>query len=281
MDTSASELASFETHWSRMIMSTFTFALDKWCTHLPHGNPRSAVTCLDFWEEHQPFAMNLQRAVLTYESFCMGVWRLDKTAHIGPFTWKAPGPNCADTGDRGRAVFEQFFKSTVVLLLGSHFTTPTCAVEVALNKIKSSLIMAVRTAMDTFGAILRFLATWLWQYCKARLASRDFHTTASMAIHCNTQCPRARGPTTLEDLVQMCPCQWSGRPSEVSHMKLAGDVFMLMKLHRFLESNHVLWSSNVIFNDSWRATFGTWIPAQDAQRVFVQVATRRFAALSN
>ena len=60
----------------------------------------------------------------------------------------------------------------------------------------------------------------------------------------------------------------------MSHIKLAGDVFMLMKLHRFLESKHVLWSSNVIFNDSWRATFGTWIPAQDAQSVFVQLARR-------
>ena len=52
-------------------------------------------------------------------------------------------------------------------------------------------------------------------------------------------------------------------------MKLAHDVFMLKKLQRFLYSNNMPWTSNMIFNGSWGATFGTLVPAQDAQAYLV------------
>ena len=100
-------------------------------------NARFVVTCLVFWQESQLLAISLQRAVLADEPSSVGVWRLDESAHTGPSkgnTSRAPTTvRARRPGEPGD--FERCFKKTVVLPLGSRFFDPTCAVEVARDKI--------------------------------------------------------------------------------------------------------------------------------------------------
>ena len=95
-------------------------------------------------------------------------------------------------------------------------------------------------------------------------SNRAFDTTASKAHP-----PQyAQSSSTQIDLnsrsgTNVCLLKNVAQPKDMSHIKLAGDVFMVKKLHRFLWSNDAPRSSNVIFNGSWGVTFGTWFLAQD------------------
>ena len=134
----------------------------------------------------------------------------------------------------------------------------------------SSGVIPVRTASNTFNAVLRFLATTLWQ-CSDMIVKLDlpflgmcrnraFDTTASKAYLLQN----ALSAGTYTDLT-------SGSGSNVcalkrvAHVKLAGDVFMLEELSRFLKCHDTPWSGNVAFDGSWRAACSTWLQTQDTQ----------------
>ena len=66
--------------------------------------------------------------------------------------------------------------------------------------------------------------------------------------------------------MQTCLCvEKSSATAKMSHMQLAGDVFVLEALCRFLHSYSVPSPSNVIFDGSWRPAFRTRVPAQNTQ----------------
>ena len=63
------------------------------CTDIAPVTLNFLVTSLILWVKPQLFGMNLKLAVPADEPFGVGVWRLDETAHSGPFmrnTAKAP-----------------------------------------------------------------------------------------------------------------------------------------------------------------------------------------------
>ena len=137
---------SFDACRTGLIISTSTFTLHKWCTHMAQVNPRFVVTCVAHWKELQLLAINLKRAVFACKTFLVGDWKLDEPTQLGRFTrQQCKTTVCGQEGTlpHGRCHFAA--RARCALL--------TCNVKVRCKKLKAHvhLVILVETRFSVLS----------------------------------------------------------------------------------------------------------------------------------
>ena len=185
MVTSVSASPSFDASSSEMIITTFSVALRKRSTHMPQVDPRFVVTCFIFWWASQVFTMVIEHTMLAKDPFWMGVWRHDKPAHVGPFTW-----NTTRTPQRLGREAKGAWPFWALLQGYCHIAArgPLCVANLRRwsqpRQDQCHVVLLQYGLPITHSAhILRFLATALWQ-CKCGSATTWLWSWTCLSWEC-------------------------------------------------------------------------------------------------